>query len=207
MSRPTPAPKIDLTLRQLDTLLQSVIERGSDEKDIDFDDYSLLMRTIEYRRLVTYQLYDSYFPPKRHEYELQLLTKLVEAATSHTTADFVEGTIAGGVIGNTAYACVKHLLLYLISKLKPIKRSETRFREIAKNSDKLMQFFSHRKQADLPTISRALNVEGGKIEPLLMLLGFTCRRRGKRRIWIVPNHTKKKGSSRKTTVDNRSNRW
>jgi hypothetical protein len=173
-------------IKRLETLIDSVIERGYDNVRSDTDDYSLLMRSVEYRRLVTYQLYDSYFPPKRHEYELQILTDLVNAVTASKDAVFVDGAVAGGVIGNAAYACLKHVLLYLVQKLKPIKRSEKCVREIATNADKLNEFFSHRKQADLLTISRALNVETDKLEPLLMLLGFSCRRRGKRRVWVAP---------------------
>jgi len=191
MSSSRPATTIDATSRQLDKIVQAVIERGYDQKQEDFDDYSILIHTVEYRKLVIYQVYDSYFPPKRHEYELHLLTTLVESIESNTGAAFVGGAIAGGIIGNAAYDCLKRLLAYLVGKLKPLGRSQKCFREIGINADRLMKFFNNRKQADLSTICRALNAEADKIEPLLMLLGFRCRRRGNRRLWISPNTSSK----------------
>ena len=186
MSSSRPGKTSDKDFKNFDTIINAVVERGNDEKPEEVDDYAALIRTIEYQRLVVYQLYDSYFPPRRHEYELQLLTTLVEHVATNTTAVFISGAIAGGVLGNASYDGLKLSLRHLLAKLKPIKRSHRCFQEISDNTDHLIQFFEKRTQADLPTICRALNAEADKIEPLLMLLGFRSQRRGKRRVWIAP---------------------
>lgn len=185
MSSPRQMPPVDTTTRQFDYIIAAVIERGYDDKREDGDDYAVLMASFEFRKLVTFQLYDSYFPPKRHEFELQLLSSLVDTIASNPTAAFVGGAIAGGVVGNAAYDVLKQLLSYVISKLKPIKRSRSCFQEIKKNADRVMRFFEKRDQAGMTEICKGIDVEPDKVEPLLKLLGFRCRRKGKRRVWMV----------------------
>jgi hypothetical protein len=53
-----------------------------------------------------------------------------------------------------------------------------------------MKFFEKRSQAGMADICEALDADAEKVEPLLKLLGFRCRRKGKRRIWLAPNAPK-----------------
>lgn len=186
MSSPKQIAHLDEATRTLDRVIDAVIERGYAEKPESTDDYRALLASFEHRKLVTFQLYDSYFPPKRHEFELQLLTSLVDAVTSNPVAAFLGGAVAGGVVGNAAYDVLKHLLIRLVTKSKPIKRTNDGFKEIDKNADRIALFFKKRRQASISDICNVLDAEPGKIEPLLKLLGFRCRRRGTRRIWIAP---------------------
>jgi len=177
---------LDKATRTLDLIIDAVVERGYDEKLESIDDYSALLASFEHRKLVTFQLYDSYFPPKRHEFELQLLSSVVDAIASNPAAVFLGGAVAAGVAGNTAYDILKHLLIRLVKKSKPIKRTQESFKEIENNTDRLIEFFEKRGQAGMGEICNALDADADKIEPLLKLLGFQCRRKGKRRIWIAP---------------------
>lgn len=191
MSSPKQIPHLDKATRTLDQVIDAVVERGYDEKPESTDDYgALLARSFEHRKLVTFQLYDSYFPPKRHEFELQLLTSFVDAVAANPIAAFVGGAVAGGVVGNAAYDVLKHLLARLVSKTKPIKRTHDGFKEIEKNTHRLMKFFEKRSQAGMADICEALDADADKVEPLLKLLGFRCRRKGKRRIWLAPDSPK-----------------
>lgn len=186
MNTSPPSLNLDPTLSRLNAIVDAVVERGYDEKKVEVDDYAVLIGTAEYRQLVTFHLYDSYFPPKRHEYELQLLVALVEKVASMPAGINVKDAIIVGVIGGAAYDVFKYLLSQIIEKLKPLRRSQRPFQEISRNAERLMEFFNRRTQADTPTICRALNTEADKVEPLLMLLGFRRRRRGKRNVWLRP---------------------
>jgi hypothetical protein len=180
-------PVADSTTNQIDHIIAAVIERGNDDNREETDDYSALRESFEVRKLVIFQLYDSYFPPKRHEHELQLITLLVDAVVAHPTATFLVGAAAGGIIGNASYDILKQLLSRIIRRFKPVNRSYSCFKEIENNADKLMRFFKGRHQAGTREICKALDVEPGKIEPLLMLFGFSRRWKGKRWIWTIPH--------------------
>ena len=179
-------PRADATTRQFDRVIAAVIERGYDDDREDIDDYAVLIGTFEHRKLVIFQLYDSYFPPRRHEFELQLLSSLVDAVASNPAAAFVGGAIAGGVVGNAAYDLLKRLLTHLSDSLKPVRRSKACFQQIEKNTERVMKFFEKRGQAGMKEICKSVDAEPDKVEPLLKLLGFRCRRKGKRKVWMVP---------------------
>ena len=186
MNSPQQTSAVDAATSQIDFIIAAVIERGYDDKREEVDDYGVLISSFEFRKLVTFQLYESYFRPKRHEFELQLLSSLVDAAASNPTAAFLSGAVAGGIVGNAAYDVLKQLLAHLIRKLKSIKRACSSFQEIEKNADGVIEFFQGRDQAGMDELCKALDVEPDRIEPLLRLLRFSCRRKGKRRVWTVP---------------------
>jgi hypothetical protein len=177
---------LEPTRTRLNAIVDAVVQRGYDEKRVQVDDYAVLIATAEYRQLVIFQLYDSYFPPKRHEYELQLLTALVEKIASTPAALYAKDAIVTGLLGGVAYDIFKDLLSLIVEKLKPISRSRRHFQEIEQNATRLMKFFERRTQADTATICRALQAQPDQIEPLLMLLGFRRRRCGKRKVWLRP---------------------
>lgn len=187
MSSPKQIAHLDEATRTLDRVIDAVVERGYDEKAESTDDYGAMLTSFEHRKLVTFQLYDSYFPPKRHEFELQLLTSLVDAAVANPTVAFLGGAVAGGVVGNAAYDVLKQLLSRLVSKSTPIKRTHDGFKEIEENTDRLIKFYEKRSQARMTEICVALDADADKVQPLLKLLGFRCHRKGKRRVWIAPN--------------------
>ena len=128
-----------------------------------------------------------YFPPKRHEFELQLLTDIVEAVAQSKLAVFLGTAALSGFVGNTAYEVSKRLLAHVARKFQKDKNRSKPFREIETNLRSIQRYFDTHKQARIEDISAALDVESEKLEPLLKLLGFKCRRRKKQRVWIRPS--------------------
>ncbi len=55
---------------RLSNIVETVLERGYDDVKKECDDYSLARSQFEFKKLVTFQLYETYFLPKRHEFEL-----------------------------------------------------------------------------------------------------------------------------------------
>jgi len=74
---------------RLSNIVRAVLDRGYDEAIEDIDDYSLSLKQFEFKKLVTFQLYEVYFPPRRHEFELQLLTEIVDGVVSSGALDFL----------------------------------------------------------------------------------------------------------------------
>jgi hypothetical protein len=173
--------------KELVRLIDAVVERGFDEKTEDCDDYAILLQRHEVRKLVTYQIYNSYFPPGRHEFELQLVSGLVDAIASNPVVAFLSGAVAGGIVGNAAYDALKEIVAHVRGKLRPVKRCSLAFSEIEELAGRVVVFFEKRKQARIAELCAALDAEPSKIEPVLMLLAFRCQRKGKRRIWLRPS--------------------
>ena len=101
---------------RLSYVTRAVLERGYDDTGEDFDDYSANVRQYEFRKLVTFQLYEVYFPPKRHEFELQLLTEVVDAVTQSDHAVFLGTAALSGIVGSTAYSVSKRLFSYVAER-------------------------------------------------------------------------------------------
>lgn len=175
-----------MNTKQIDAVIDAVLQRGFDDRPQEFDDYATLIQTFEIRKLVTFQLYYSYFPPKRHEFDLQLLTCFVDEVARNCATNPIAHAAANAIIGGTAFAAVKHLCAHIVNKFKSNKRSTSAIREIDRNSDLIVKYFETRDQATETELSAALDVEPHKLQPLLMLHGFRCRRKGKRRVWSRP---------------------
>ena len=128
-------PDSNLTnvLMEIDRLASAIVERGYDDIQEEWDDYALHLPTYEFRKLVTFELYDAYFPPRRHEFELQLLTKLVDAVASSDAAKFVGGAIATGIVGSAAYDVLKNGLAQVVKAFRKVKRTHDAVQEIAEN--------------------------------------------------------------------------
>jgi hypothetical protein len=167
--------------------VDALIERGFDDTQEQWDDYSLLLERFEFRKLVTFELYESYFPPRRHEFELDLLTRLVDAVASSNALAFLGGAALGGVVGNSLYDLLKTIVARMVRRLKVAKRSREAFKEIGDNLDRIRMYFETHEVVSADQLCVDLDVERNKIEPLLKLLGFKCRRRGKRSVWAKPD--------------------
>ena len=139
----------------------------------------------KFRELVTLELYEGYFPPKRHKFELQLLRTLVDAVASSQSSSFLAG-VALGVAGNAVYDMLKKALAYAVRKLGTVQRSRNAFQEIEDNLDKIRSYFEKRDQVRADKLCADLGLERHKLEPLLKLLGFRCHRRKKRQVWSRP---------------------
>jgi len=171
---------------QLGNVVEAVLERGYDDITGELDDYSVMLTQFEFKKLVIFQLYEVYFTPQRHEFELQLLTDIVEAVVQSKFALFLGTAALSGIVGSTAYEVSKRLLAHVVQKFQKDKNRSRPFREIETNLQSIRDYFYTRKQARIENISGALDLEREKLEPLLKLLGFKCRRRKHQRVWIRP---------------------
>jgi len=171
---------------RLTSIVQAVLERGYDDIKQEYDDYSVALPQFEFRKLVTFQLYEAYFSPKRHEFDLKLLTDVVEAVSQSGTAAFLGTAALSGIVGSTAYEISKRLFGHIANQFRRDRARSKPFKEIAENLTRIREYFDKREQARIEKISEALDVDSERLEPLLKLLGFKCRRRKKRKVWIRP---------------------
>ena len=173
-------------VKEIDYLASAIAERGYDDHYQEWDDYAILIQSYEFRKLVTFELYDSYFPPKRHEFELHLLTQLVDAVVVSKSAEFLAGAAVAGVIGNAVYDMLKAALTHIIKQFKKVRRTHDAMREIAENVEKIYMYMDRHDDVDTSQISSDLDIEACKIEPILKLLGCRSRHTKKRRFWKKP---------------------
>lgn len=175
---------IDYASSKIELIIDSVLERGLDDVEIQQDDYETLLEVYEFRSLVILELYNVYFLPKRHEFELQLITELVNGVLASRQAVFIGTAVVSGIIGSFSYDILKVLLQNIINKFKDYKDRQSPFVEIKESADKIETFFKEIKQATIREISESTGVEEEKILPLLKLLGYRCKRRNKKTIWL-----------------------
>jgi hypothetical protein len=74
MNSPNVKSDMNSVTPQLDKIIDAIEERGFDDVQDEYDDYSILLQKFEFRKLVTFELYEAHFPPRRHDFELQLVT-------------------------------------------------------------------------------------------------------------------------------------
>lgn len=173
-------------LREIDRSAHAINERGYDDSQQEWDDYSVLLQSYEFRKLVTFELYEGYFPPRRHEFELHLLTQLVDAVASSKPAAFLAEATAAGVVGNAVYDMLKTALLHTMGRFKKIRRTHDAVREIAENVEKIHAYMDRNDEISMNQISSDLDIEPHKIESILKLLGCRSHRVKKRRLWRKP---------------------
>ncbi len=102
----------------IDWTIDNVLKRSYEEVPQEVDDYSSLLEKYEFRNLVVFELYENYFLPQRHEFELQILNDIVEAVVKYQPWSYPVGAAASGVIGSTVYDLLKYLLSYVSAKFK-----------------------------------------------------------------------------------------
>lgn len=186
MSSSHPNNNVKDAVSQVDRVVDAIEERGFDDISEECDDYSVLLERFEFRKLVTFELYEGYFPPRRHEFELQILTSLIDAVASSKPATFLFGAAVSGAVGNFVYDMLKKALAHIVRRLKTTRRSRDAFCEIEKTLDGIRTYFQIHDHARTDEVCAALDLEPYKVEPLLKLLGFRCNRRGKRQVWTRP---------------------
>lgn len=170
-------------LREIDRLASAVVDRGYDDVIQEWDDYCWLIQSYEFRKLVTFELYEAYFPPERHEFELNLLTQLVDAIAASKTTAFLAGAAAGGVVGNAVYDMLKAVLAHIAKRFAMVKRTHDAVQEIGRDVDKIIEYMDKHDDVTTSQISSDLEIETQKVEPVLKLLGCRSHRVKKRRLW------------------------
>ena len=188
MTLPVPEGDLQQVEVRLARVARTVLERGYEDVPQEFDDYSASLSQFEFRELVTLQLYETYCLPQRHEFELKLLTEIVEAIAGSSSARFLSEAALSGIVGSAAFELSKKLFKYVADLFHGDNERSRPFKEIEKNLGGVRAYFATHKEAHIEDVAQALHVDRDKIEPLLKLLGFRCNRRKKRSVWTRPKN-------------------
>lgn len=172
----------------IESIIAAVLERGFDDEEDEFDDYEKLLYTYEFRTLVVFELYNSYFQPKRHEFDLQILNELVNYVLADRQAAFIAGAAFSGLVGNATYDVLKAIVSKILAAFKGNSRRQEPFLEIQESAEKIATFFQERNEATIQEISEHTGVDVEKILPILRLFGYQSRRRKKKKtVWYLKN--------------------
>ena len=172
----------------IDWTINNTLKRGYEEDIQEIDDYSLLLEKHEFRNLIIFELYENFFLPQRHEFELQILTDIVEAVVKYKPWSYALRSSASGVIGNTVYDLLKKLLSHISAKYKD--RDERRsklFSTIENEVSKIEKYFETHESGKINELEICLDIDRDRLVPLLKLLGFKCYRRKKKNLWVRPD--------------------
>ncbi len=160
------------------------MERGVDDEELQIDDYDNLLSTYEFRSLVIFELYNAYFQPKRHEFDLQILNELVKEIISNRQALFIGSAALSGIVGSASYDILKALIRAIVSAFGDSRRRQEPFKEIENSAEKVVAFFDLNEQGTIQEISESTGIDAEKVLPILKLLGYKCKRRKKQKsIW------------------------
>ncbi len=172
----------------IDWTIDKVLKRGYEVAPQEIDDYSSLLKEYEFRNLVVFELYENYFLPQRHEFELQILKDIVEAVVKYQPWSYVVGAAASGVIGGAVYDLLKRLLSHASAKFrdKDVGRSKL-FNTIKNDVLKIEKYFREHRSGKIGELEICLDIDRDRLLPLLKLLGFKCCRRKNRNLWVRPD--------------------
>jgi hypothetical protein len=176
---------LKMAVERLDSILDPVLERGWDDS-FEFDDYSVLLRQLEYRKATIFQIYESYFPPKRHEFELASIHEIVDTIWKNPAAVFLRDAVISGVAGSMVYDLLKRLISHIVGKFGSKSSRAQPFLEIASDLEKLNEYFQHNEEGEISKISSTLGINPEKAVSLLKVMGFKSKRRGKKIFWVRP---------------------
>lgn len=179
---------LNSTQSNIDWTIDNVLKRGYKETLLEVDDYSALLEKYEFRNLIVFELYETYFLPQRHEFELQILNDIVEAVVKYQPWSYIVGAAASGIIGNTVYDLLKYLLSHVSAKFKDKDdRRSKLFNGIKNDVYKIEKYFKEYKSGKLEELEACLDIDRDRLLPLLKLLGFKCYRRKKKSLWVRPD--------------------
>jgi len=168
---------------QIVNIINRVIERGIDDIDEPIDDYSILIEKTEFKNALITELYEVYFPPKRHEFEFELLSEIVEAIINSKITIFIAGAAASGLIGDTFTNLVKKLLNKIIEHFKSIPKESQKYANLLTDIEKVADFFKTNKKAEINQLEKELDIDKTRLIPILKLLGFKTYKEKNKRYW------------------------
>lgn len=169
-------------------IIDEVIKRDYNNDINGYDDYSLLIQQKEYREVIIFSIYENYFEPKRHEFELQLVKEIVDGVCNSSVVQYIGFTAKEAIIGGVAFAAFSSLCKTAANcfKMHDKKRS-IYFEEIIFNANKIREYYKTNKKATINEIESDLQIERDKVVPILKILGFKCHKQRKKTIWIRPD--------------------
>jgi hypothetical protein len=175
--------------KNIDYILDSVIERGFDKKSNDCNDFAVLLYQKDFKELIAMELYESYFWEERHEFDIQILREIVETVSKLFTDPDTIMQIKTGFLQNLPTAMIIGLLAYIKQKISKVKNKEAElenssWHRIETNIKKIdKKFFGH-DYILTDEIESVFDAKREEIQPLLKLCGFKCYFDKKRSIWI-----------------------
>lgn len=176
-------PQYILVENRIINRVKEVTKRGFDEIIEKMDDYSLLIENVDYKNAIITEIYENYFPPKRHEFEIQLIKDIVEALINSKAAIFFAGAAAAGLIGDTFTHIVKRILCKIIDGFKDYTYEKEKFETIYKDVKKVERFFKKNDKTEVKILSDKLKIEKERLIPLLKLLGYKTYKKKGMRYW------------------------
>jgi hypothetical protein len=183
---------IDQVSEDLSYVIREVGKRGVSESEIDADDFQVLLSRKEFQDLVIGELYESYFFPERHESDWQLLREVVTILTSERVKEFVALSVAGGVIGNSAFAVLRAVMARIMTEMKRAKLPPSKwqpFRGMKEDIDVLEDYFRKKACARIAEVELATGIPRERLYPLLKLSGCSHYRRQHACYWCTPGTT------------------
>ena len=155
----------------IDWTIDNTLKRGYKEVILDIDDYSLLLEKHEFRNLIIFELYENFFLPQRHEFELQILTYIVDAVVEYKPWSYAAGAAASGVIGNTIYDLLKKMFSHVSAKYKDRDEGRSKiFSTIENEIDKIEKYFEIHESGKIDELEICLDIDRDRLVPLLKLL-------------------------------------
>ena len=179
---------LESTISRLDWTIDNVLKRGYDDYEEDIEDYSKSIEKYEIRKMITFELYENYFTPKRHEFELQIIVEIVDAVVKYQSLlAFIGGAAISGVIGSSVYDLLKNIISHISGKFstKDKKRDEI-FLTLKSDITLLEKYFENNDAAKIEELEDKLKIERERLVPLLKLLGFKRYKRKNKKIWVKP---------------------
>ena len=175
---------LNLKQSNIDWTIDNILKRGYEEVIQEVDDYSLLLEKNEFRNVIVFELYENFFLPQRHEFELQILTDIVEAIVESKTLSYV----AGVTISGTVYDLLKKLLSHVSTKFKDKDERRSKLFSIIENDvNKIEKYFETHESGKIDELEKCLDIDRDRLVPLLKLLGFKRYRGKKKHLWVRPD--------------------
>jgi hypothetical protein len=176
-------------------LILKVTERGWRQHSDDTDDFAVLRSDRRFRETQAIALYEYYFLPERHEFELAALDEIIRQITEMAPAakGFAAGAIASGLIGGAAYDALKVMCTRTAAQFKKLLGNEgaeraKSFEQIAVDAEKIKMYFQKHEKARIEDIEKATGLARDCIYPLVKVAGCRHVQRGEGRCnWY---HTK-----------------
>jgi hypothetical protein len=169
--------------RNISITIKRVLERGFDNIEESIEDYSQLIEKAEYRNAIILELYENYFPAKRHEFELQIITDIVNAVVQSKIAIFVAGAALSGPIGDLTTLVLKKTLNLIVDAFSSSEIEKEKFNTILDDVKKIEEYFLNKDSEESNKLSRKTGIETDRLIPLLKLLGYKKYKKGKKKYW------------------------
>src|ERR1039457_6022623 len=156
---------VDGVEKTISSQISKVLERGIDEIEVSEEDYSQLIEQKFCKDQVIYELYESYFLPKRHEFEFSLISEIVNAVIQSKITIFIAGAALSGFIGDYTTSIVKRLLTHIINEFRTSKKEKEKFKGILNDVEKIETFFGKKNKEEISRLIEALGIEKERLIP------------------------------------------